>query len=159
MFPSKDYSSPQETCQDVLQTLRSSDLIFLVQESPYSAYVTIRKRFRKDSQPKNQSFQQKSFTVSEVEILRKQLDNLQISNYTLSNYTKNLEAKYEEIVVECEELNKRVIGNEELVETLHLKLEKAEAENCENQKMKTFQTINEKLIAENKILKNEKDDH
>ena len=68
-------SSPQESCQEVLQTLRSSNLIFMVQESPYSAYITIRKRFRKDAQ---QSSQETFRKVYEAEVLKQDLDNLKI---------------------------------------------------------------------------------
>ena len=40
---------------------------------------------------------------------------------------------------------------------MHLKLKKAETEKIENQEKKSLQTKNEKVIAENKLLRNERD--
>ena len=37
----------QESCENVLQSVKSSNLNFLIQESPFSVYLTIRKRFLK----------------------------------------------------------------------------------------------------------------
>ena len=34
-----------ETCNTILSSLRTSGLNFIVQETPYSAYITIRKKF------------------------------------------------------------------------------------------------------------------
>ena len=39
-------------CENVLECLKTSNLNFLIQESPYSVYVTIRKRFLKNSPQK-----------------------------------------------------------------------------------------------------------
>ena len=40
-------TSAPEACEKVLSSLRHSGLHFVVQETPYSSYVTIRKRFSK----------------------------------------------------------------------------------------------------------------
>ena len=45
--------SPQDSCNEVLQTLRDSSLNFLVHESPYSIQICIRKRFLKDAPKQN----------------------------------------------------------------------------------------------------------
>ena len=39
-----------ETCESVLSEIRNSRLNFLVQETPYSAFITIREKFRKGSE-------------------------------------------------------------------------------------------------------------
>jgi chromosome segregation ATPase len=111
----KQFFSPQESCQEVLQVLRSSDLIFLLQESPYSAYITIRKRFRKDAEPKETSIQRE-------DVLHKTFENLKAQNETIT-------VKFEETILESEELNKKVLEYENIMNILHTKLEKADKEN------------------------------
>ena len=140
--------SPQETCQEVLQNLRSSNLIFLVQESPYSACVTIRKRYRKEvSHHAAQSLSNRnSVPSSEVNQSNRIVDNLTVSN-------NELKAKYDEALVECEELQKKVIEFETIVEILHSKLEKSEKKPLENNEIKI-----KKFVTENKNLKVEKEE-
>ena len=42
-----------KVCEDLLSILKSSKLNYLVKETPYSAFVTIRKRFLKDTEISN----------------------------------------------------------------------------------------------------------
>ena len=42
-----------KVCEDLLSILKSSKLNYLVKETPYSAFVTIRKRFLKDTDISN----------------------------------------------------------------------------------------------------------
>merc|ERR1711872_319876 len=37
--------SPYETCDQILKVVKSSDLHFVLQETPHSVYITIRKKF------------------------------------------------------------------------------------------------------------------
>ena len=37
-------------CQNILNIVRGSNLNYLVNETPYSAHITVKKRFRKDYQ-------------------------------------------------------------------------------------------------------------
>ena len=76
MSNSKYSSSPQKSCHAVLQSLRSSSLIFYIQESPYSAYITIRKRFRKDVQS-NRSLDGPE--DAQLEVSNRDLENIKIS--------------------------------------------------------------------------------
>ena len=39
------YPTPQDYCDKILAEIRSSNLHYLVQESPYSVYLTLRKKF------------------------------------------------------------------------------------------------------------------
>ena len=86
-------NSAQDSCQEVLQTLRSSGLIFILQESPYSVYITIRKRFRKDAEPKN--------SVGE-DLVQKELDNTRVAHENLKTHYNNLKDRFEETMQECE---------------------------------------------------------
>ena len=39
------YLTPQEFCEKMLQQMKSSNLHFILQESPYLIYLTVRKKF------------------------------------------------------------------------------------------------------------------
>ena len=41
--------TPSDYCDNILGEIRASNLDFLIQESPYSIYITIRKKFIKDA--------------------------------------------------------------------------------------------------------------
>ena len=47
----KDYLSPQDSCENILQVLKCSNLHFVLQETPHSVYITLRKRFLNNSFP------------------------------------------------------------------------------------------------------------
>ena len=42
--------TPNEVCGDIIQTVNASNLNFQLIETPYSVYLTIRKKFLKDRQ-------------------------------------------------------------------------------------------------------------
>ena len=44
-----DKRTPQDSCDTILSAVHSSDLHFLVQESPFSMYITLRKKFTSKS--------------------------------------------------------------------------------------------------------------
>ena len=48
-------SRPHHLCAQVLDTLRESGLTFNLSETPYSAYITIRKKFIKEYSPSSSS--------------------------------------------------------------------------------------------------------
>ena len=52
LAPSDQLVTAEVVCENVLECLKTSNLNFLIQESPYSVYVTIRKRFLKNSPQK-----------------------------------------------------------------------------------------------------------
>ena len=138
--------SAEETCQEVLQTLRSSSLTFFVQETAYSAYITIRKRYRKEAL-------KTAVPCQSTEI--KALNNLKLAHDNLVNYCDDLKHKFEESVTECEELHNKVTENEAVIANLHQKLTEAEAE---VQGMHILKSRNEKLEAEKKTIKTDKDE-
>ena len=96
--------TPQESCDKILMSLRDSNLHFLIQESPYSAYLTIRKRFSKN--PVQKTSKDKNENLSENEI----------HNLTQEIYTKGqkIDALNQEIVTlkaENETLNQQAVKN------------------------------------------------
>ena len=144
--------SAERSCQEILLKLRSSGLIFLLQETPYSVYITIRKRFRKDAKPNIPPVSHES----ELEVLNKEFISFKLSNDYLSSQNEAIKNKFEESVSECEKLHNLVIGHERTVEILHNKLDQADISNKAD--LKTLSVRNEKLVVENKQLKNERED-
>ena len=45
--------NPHTTCSQLLDNLRSSGLTFTLNETPYSVYLTVRKKFTKEYSPSN----------------------------------------------------------------------------------------------------------
>ena len=129
-----------ESCQDILQALRSSSLVFFIQETSYSAYITIRKRFRKDAIPPSA----RGFSVSKNLTKSSELEALRRQN-------EDLKAKFEESILESEELHYKVSDYKILVDTLHEKLKMADGDLEKSKKR------NEKLLTENRELKSEKE--
>ena len=58
--------SPEESCDTVLTAIRHSKLHFMIQESPFSLYVTIRKKF--SNQSSGSSISQKSESLREKKV-------------------------------------------------------------------------------------------
>ena len=115
----KQYYSAQESYQEVLQHLRSSDLNFLLQES---ANMTIRKRFRKDGFQQN--IKSEGVPLKANDVIKVSQDNLKAQNDAWTD-------QFEETLFECEELYKKVLEYENIMEGLHSKREKADKENKE----------------------------
>ena len=97
----------QESCENVLLALKSSNLNFLIQESPYSVYITVRKRFLKNSpQPKkvlNSASHDATNCALELEIseLKKELE-------AKNTRCTDIEIENELLKVEVKKLNKMV---------------------------------------------------
>ena len=114
----EDSLSAEDSCQDVLQNLRKTNLIFFVQETVYSAYITVRKCFRKETFQKVWSSPIKSSINTDFEAL----NSLKIAHdYKLINCYDDLKHKFEETVTECEDLHTKVAENEVIVANLHEK--------------------------------------
>ena len=109
--------------------------MFFIQESSYSAYITIRKKFRKDAT--RAAILNVNSSIAELEAVKKDMENMT--------------AKYEESVIEAEELKSEVLKFKNLVDIVHQKLAKAE------ENLKRSQRVNEKLLDDVKNLTNEND--
>ena len=83
-------SRADKACAEVINVLKISGLTWGVQETPYSAYVTIRKKFQKGVDINNLSASRtQSARAEEDETLRQNLDKLN-SNLTLSKPVSTL---------------------------------------------------------------------
>ena len=124
-------------CEQMLAILKSSKLNYLVKETPYSAFVTIRKRFVKDNQDisgvtlaqvdnnnSDQSFKRENLILKqkckslEVEVGFLEIDkgNLELANEALGLENKQLCVEVEKLETVLNLANKRIHDQEEEVE-------------------------------------------
>ena len=76
-----------EACDAVMSFIKMSQLDFLIQETPYSSFITIRKKFRKDSNNRAGAALATKNTVDIIEGLKKEND-------TLKNILEEKEAQF-----------------------------------------------------------------
>ena len=78
------------TCSRVLNTIKTSQLDFYLQETPYSAFITIRKKYMKD-------FKHSTEDLSENIEVENIIKDLKRENEKLTNYAKEKEVESESI--------------------------------------------------------------
>ena len=162
MFPSY---LPQQSCDLILQQIRTSHLNFAIQETPYSIFLTIRKSFTKSFQ--NHVLQNQADPNSEkVSELKSDLENLLDENKSLVTKIEVLEASkislsktYEEEVAGSETLKIELNDTTVRVKNLHTNFQAIETKlkNVEIEKKK-LETKHEKTCAEVKSIRYQKDD-
>ena len=126
--------SPEDQCSRILAEIRSSNLHYLVQESPFSMYLTLRKKFTKKSTKSDQKVQT---SPSEIQNLEDKVNKLRDEKNSLEELLKQTE-------LECE-------ASKDVVKLFEEKLEKAESEflkQCTN-----FKEIKDDNVSETKLLK------
>ena len=97
-------ATAQQSCENVLLALKSSNLNFLIQESPYSVYITVRKRFIKNSPqkiPTSASYETNNALEVENAVLKKELE-------AKNTRCKDVEKEIELLEVDVKKLNKAV---------------------------------------------------
>ena len=81
-----DLLSTNQSCEKILQQVRASNLHFILQESPYSLYLTVRKRFFTNV-PRTQVCNESDA------ILKKKISELEATNSELENYLEEKEGR------------------------------------------------------------------
>ena len=109
-LPLRTWNSPQDSCNDLLKSLRESNLHFIFSETPYSVQICIRKKFINDAPVQKKSVLSSSSSANII--LEKKEENLAYENASLKDSL--LEAN-ENV---CNLKNANVI--------LHTRIEKAE---------------------------------
>ena len=135
--------TPNKSCQNVLDVLKASNLNFLIQESPYSAYITIRKRFVKDFSSANLAVAPKPLTESE---LLSKMKSLESENDVLEKDLEISEANAEKVKHESEILQNR-LANAEAEIFKNCKHSKTRDEQLSNE-IKSLKLANSRLTAE-----------
>jgi hypothetical protein len=125
-------SSPHNACGQILFFLKMSKLNYVVKETPYSAYVTIRKKFIQSSEGLPEPIAVKT-NVEEVEKVKHELNILRVKNIELERRIalavidleegetryKALErenAKQDDTIEEAYEKNRALICKKETIE-------------------------------------------
>ena len=95
--------SAMATCENVLSVLKNSGLNFIIQETPFSAYLTIRKKFCKD-------FKNNNTVVEDIqnEQIKKQVTKLENENGYLKNELEKTLIKVDTVVNENQVLQQRL---------------------------------------------------
>ena len=121
------FISPQETCDKILAEIRASNLHFMIQESPYSIYLTLRKKYTKNASKHSK---------------------IQIT--TLENHLNQSDEKLE-LEEDLKKKDTALTESKEIIKILEEKVEKAE---CDLYKeAKSFKNRNDALLNEIKLLK------
>ena len=124
--------SPFETCDMILNHVRSSCLNFAIQETPFSVYLTLRKSFSRSSRIFSTSDQTSSLIASplgtdiletELETLRKEFKLLKIKSDNLERSTDELSRQVEEEVILSDHLKSELTLKTENLQLMHEKFE------------------------------------
>ena len=95
------------TCAQVLDTLRSSGLTYTINETPYSVYLTVRKKYTKDYSPSQLSndLRKDGGDKASIDILAQLLQE-EISNHNVTKF--ELSQREDELRMSCESNNQNV---------------------------------------------------
>ena len=158
--------TPQQSCDSILQLVRSFPLNYELRETPFSLFLTIRKYFNnKVKILPNQtiSYQDHSLIQSElaaeVNMLKSEVHALKVRNCFLVEANDNLTNKYEEEVVAAEQTSQEL--NEATAKTSDMKFnfEKMESNLVKLRREKNdLETKHVKTAEELKVLKSTHDE-
>ena len=115
-------ANPQDFCDEILRSVHTSNLHFLVQESPFSLYITLRKKFA--TQPQTVTKEAKVEADNELNTAR---DTINI----LEEKVAQTESKF---INECNKLKVKKEEFSEEIKILRESLKKCQAETCEKNK-------------------------
>ena len=98
-------------CNQILRVIKESELNYLINETPYSSFITIRKKFVKNSDahkaPENPSSGD-DLVLGDV-VLRQENISLRCKLKNLQKDKCEIEIKNEELVLNVEGLNKNIV--------------------------------------------------
>ena len=113
-------TNPHDTCAQILNTLRISGLTYTLNETPYSVYLTLRKKFLKEYTPQplatahdaqKHSIDQKVDKTSDYQYtlskLQEALTNEIINHNATKNELSNTETEAEKLVDYINDLNNK----------------------------------------------------
>ena len=163
-------SDIQNSCLLILSTIRSSNLNYSIQETPYSIFLTLRKSHTKSkniSTESQSSLEQFAPETTEILNIQKEKDSLLKRCHFLENVNQDLKSNLEEATAQ-NELNLKTIGDlETIVETLHTKIDSTEKEvdhtiarklKAVDDERRFLQNKHEKICVENRKCKNENEE-
>ena len=122
--------SAEFACGQILFNLKHSNLHYLIKETHLSAYITIRKKFRKELDETPQTIPNDGIKVNSEKIVN---DKIKMENGLLKQEINELKAKCELIEIEKEEVE---LKNETLERNLVALENKLDTEYTESRRMK-----------------------
>ena len=115
MVATSQLSSPEKLCSEIQRSVRTSNLHFTMQETPFSLYITVRKKL----------VDAKVEVHTENELLKTELVNLKDKCYNLSQNNNELRLLVQNKEKDCKE-------KDDVIHNLNMKLEKSKGEVQEN---------------------------
>ena len=148
-------TKPEIACENVLKNLKISRLTFTVQETPFSAYVTIRKKFIPNAPAETLS---SSLGDLQIENMFKTLEILNKENSTLKSKLKDAENQSDKLIENNESLKELSHQSEfdkiELVNQIEKLSKEVEEFKVENRRIRDeLESIEKDDKAFNKVLK------
>ena len=141
--------TPNEVCAEIIRTVNASNLNFQVNQTPYSMYISIRKKFLKDCQEGNLYRENQSKDLkNENEYLREEYEKLYGLYKTTFQKNIHLESEVSKFEDQLEQNRRNEVYAREF---------EKENKALKNEKEKLKET-SENLRKENKDLKSELDD-
>ena len=144
----------KNSCENVIKSVRESQLNYSIQETPHSLYFTVRKTFARSSQVPSQNSSQTlpNLAFPQVESLKMKLESLEISN-------EALRASYVEAVDDSElchaklkELENIIQKKDEVINTL--KSDKEKVEKAVDVAEKNWKELNKENKVKDKEVQN-----
>lgn len=135
--------TPEHACVNILTAVRKSNLHFMIQESPYSLYVTLRKTFSKDVT----QTQAQNTLPFESENVQAQLDKKDDELAYALDIIKQLEHKRESCETELiKESNKFKASKDKLSDEIKMLKDSIKKSNVEEDSLKKNLSENQKVV-------------
>ena len=122
------FTNPQDTCAQIINTLRTSGLTYSLKETPYSVYLTLRKKFIKEysPQPLTQLHRAPVDKTSEYENTISKLQEALENELAQHNVTKHelaqTEVEAEKLVDHINNINDKKSSNLSMIHSLQKEL-------------------------------------
>jgi exonuclease VII small subunit len=126
MSPQESNLTTEESCQVIINSVRSSCLNFSFQETPYSMYITVRKSFLQFFKSEPKVSPEVLFSPTIRVVPEHHQDSLQAKVTKLETAHQILRQNFEDSDLELEAATNDNKNLEEKIETLHTKLSEAE---------------------------------
>ena len=152
-------------CSEISNYIRKSNLHFIAQETPWSLYLTIRKKFINEAKCKNTvSSSEKELIKSEMENneLKKHLNALQLEHTNLEHENTCLKTECNSVKLELEQVRKIVKQKDLELNSSKSAVIKLNKESCETRNVNTtlkatIETMKKKMkLKEKEIYEQDK---
>lgn len=157
-------TTPQSSCDSILQLVRCSYLNFEIKETPFSLFLTIRKSFNKSfrvHQSQSSSFQEDNSVdllelAAELDMLKSENQCLKVKNRTLEEANDSLTRNFEQEITEAENIKSELKDTVTRLDNLQTNFGNVECKltNLRNEK-KHLESKHLETLDKMKLLKSE----